>query len=258
MPSPATSAGTEAAYVAKGAGTPGSALFETSDYNSAPAASATLAVRRDYLRNRGLYDWQRLFYAAEYRGCLCGGDVGGYGNRGILVTPRMAAAGEPCCAELSFRICLERGMESDVACMAESGVLLGCEVDGMPVDVDVATGTDISQSVQGVTRTAVLLRAAKLTSGVWHQVRMSFGAVAAGSAFRFMPTVIRDVKNCFWIDDVEVRRTAATPMRAIASRSNPRPNAPPRVKMSRACVCVRAPCSRWPTRRPTPSRRVTA
>ena len=73
-------------------------------------------------------------------------------------------------------------MESDVACMAESGVLLGCEVDGMPVDVDVATGTDISQSVQGVTRTAVLLRAAKLTSGVWHQVRMSFGAVAAGSA----------------------------------------------------------------------------
>lgn len=83
----------------------------------------------------------------------------------------------------------------------------GCEVDGMPVDVDVATGTDISQSVQGVTRTAVLLRAAKLTSGVWHQVRMSFGAVAAGSAFRFMPTVIRDVKNCFWIDDVEVRRT---------------------------------------------------
>jgi len=207
VPSPATSAGTEAAYVAKGAGTPGSALFETSDYNSAPAASATLAVRRDYLRNRGLYDWQRLFYAAEYRGCLCGGDVGGYGNRGILVTPRMAAAGEPCCAELSFRICLERGMESDVACMAESGVLLGCEVDGMPVDVDVATGTDISQSVQGVTRTAVLLRAAKLTSGVWHQVRMSFGAVAAGSAFRFMPTVIRDVKNCFWIDDVEVRRT---------------------------------------------------
>lgn len=148
MPSPATSAGTEAAYVAKGAGTPGSALFEISDYNSAPAASATLAVRRDYLRNRGLYDWQRLFYAAEYRGCLCGGDVGGYGNRGILVTPRMAAAGEPCCAELSFRICLERGMESDVACMAESGVLLGCEVDGMPVDVDVATGTDISQSVQ--------------------------------------------------------------------------------------------------------------
>lgn len=215
-------------------------------------------MRRDYLRNRGLYDWQRLFYAAEYRGCLCGGDVGGYGNRGILVTPRMAAAGEPCCAELSFRICLERGMESDVACMAESGVLLGCEVDGMPVDVDVATGTDISQSVQGVTRTAVLLRAAKLTSGVWHQVRMSFGAVAAGSAFRFMPTVIRDVKNCFWIDDVEVRRTAATPMRAIASRSNPRPNSPPRVKMSRACVCVRAPCSRWPTRRPTPSRRVTA
>lgn len=207
VPSPATSAGTEAAYVAKGAGTPGSALFETSDYNSAPAASATLAVRRDYLRNRGLYDWQRLFYAAEYRGCLCGGDVGGYGNRGILVTPRMAAAGEPCCAELSFRICLERGMESDVACMAESGVLLGCEVDGMPVDVDVATGTDISQSVQGVTRTAVLLRAAKLTSGVWHQVRMSLGAVAAGSAFRFMPTVIRDVKNCFWIDDVEVRRT---------------------------------------------------
>ena len=61
VPSPATSAGTEAAYVAKGAGTPGSALFETSDYNSAPAASATLAVRRDYLRNRGLYDWQRLF-----------------------------------------------------------------------------------------------------------------------------------------------------------------------------------------------------
>lgn len=110
VPSPATSAGTEAAYVAKGAGTPGSALFETSDYNSAPAASATLAVRRDYLRNRGLYDWQRLFYAAEYRGCLCGGDVGGYGNRGILMTPRMAAAGEPCCAELSFRICLERGM----------------------------------------------------------------------------------------------------------------------------------------------------
>ena len=75
------------------------------------------------------------------------------------------------------------------------------------VEVDVATGTDISQSVQGVTRTAVLLRAAKLTSGVWHQVRMSFGAVAAGSAFRFMPTVIRDVKNCFWIDDVEVCRT---------------------------------------------------
>lgn len=130
VPSPATSAGTEAAYVAQGGRDAGSALFETSDYNSAPAASTTLAVRRDYLRNRGLYDWQRLFYAAEYRGCLCGGDVGGYGNRGILVTPRMANAGEPCYAELSFRICTERGMASDVACMAESGVLLGCEVDG--------------------------------------------------------------------------------------------------------------------------------
>lgn len=48
------------------------------------------------------------------------------------------------------------------------------------------------------------------------------------------------------------------PWRAIASRSNPRPSAPPRAGMSRACACVRAPCCRWPTRRPTPSRRVTA
>lgn len=211
VPSPATSAGTEAAYVAKSAGTPGSVLFEISDYNAAPAASSMLAVRRDYLRNRGLYDWQRLFYASEYRGCLCGGDVGNYGNRGILVTPCMAHADESCCAELAFRICLERGMASDVACMAESGVLLGCTIDGVPVDVDVATGADISQSVQGVTRTAVMLRAAKLTHGVWHEVRMSFGAVAAGSSFRFMPTVVRNARNCFWIDDVEVRRTARYP-----------------------------------------------
>lgn len=208
VPSPATSAGTEAAYVAKGVGTPGSVLFETSDYNSAPAASSTLAVRRDYLRNRGLYDWQRLFYASEYRGSLCGGDVGNYGNRGILVTPPMTNADESCYAELSFRICLERGMASDVACLAESGVLLGCTIDGEPVDTDVTTGTDISQSVQGVTRTAVVLRTAKLAHGVWHEVRMSFGAVAGGSAFRFMPTVIRNAANCFWIDDVVVRRTA--------------------------------------------------
>ena len=208
VPSPATASGIEAAYVAKGIGVPGTELFETTDYEAAPAVSTTLAVRRDYLRNRGLYDWQRLYFACEYNGSLCGGDVGNYGNRGILVTPPMSLADESSFAQLRFRICLERGMESDVACMAEAGVLLGCEIDGIPVDVDVTTSPHVSQSVQGMTRTAVMLRPSALTPGKWHDVRMQFGAVASGSTFRFMSTVIRNAKNCFWIDDIEVRRTS--------------------------------------------------
>ncbi len=209
--SAATASGTEIAYVAKAAGTPGSVLFESVDYGSTPAASQTLAVRRDYLRNRNLYDWTRLFYGREYRGALGGGDVGKYGNRGILITPAMTHVEAPCHAELRLRICTERDIVSKIGCLAGCGVLLSAEIDGVAVDVDVATSHQISQSIDGITHTAVMLDPAEVESGKWHELRLRFGAVGAGTCFRIQPTVIRGAKNCFWIDDIELWHTAGYP-----------------------------------------------
>ncbi len=209
-----SSLGTESAYVAKSAGVAGTEIFEKSDYTNAPAASSTLAVKPDYLRNRGLYDWRLLFYASEWYGCLGGGDTATHKNRGIIVTPFMTAVEAPCRAELSFRIYLEEGMASDVGCRADAGLLTGCSIDGREVDVDVTTSSDIAQSGSGVasrTATAVLLRPSQLAAGEWHTVRMSFDGVSSGTTFRFVAATIRDVNNCFWIDDVEVRRTGVYP-----------------------------------------------
>lgn len=212
VPNAATMSGTEVAYVSKSAGTAGSVLFETTDYTSLPAASQSLVVRRDYLRNRNLYDWTKLFYASEYRGALGGGDLGRNTNRGIIATPMMSNIDAPCYAELRFRICLERGMAAEIDCLAGSGVLFGAEINGVPIDVDAATSTNISQWTNGF-NTSLMLDPAVVELGRWHEVRLSFGAVSGGTYFRLQPTVIRNAKNCFWIDDVEVHRTADYPFK---------------------------------------------
>lgn len=201
-PSSSSAKGREVAYIPKDAGSPGTPFFETDDYNTPPASSSSLNVSRDLLANMGILNWNKLYYLRAYRGYIgCDASLG-YANRPIAYFPTMPF--RPVKAEVSFRICTEPGCESDFDIFAYNCQLHSLSLDGTALDVSPATSTIISGEPKY--RTKVTLTKEMIGDGKWHSLVYTYGAFGSNDNMRIVPTLIRNAKNCFYLDDVVVRK----------------------------------------------------
>lgn len=214
---PSAASGTEMALQEKLSSTPGTTLVTSTDYTDYTYESNALTLSQSFLRNRGIDDWRTLFYASEYYGYICCGDVTTHSNRGIIRTPHITALGNtPCMADISFKLCLEEGFSgileiqavtqgSGDKTIAGSGtVLLGYSVDGVERDISPETSPRISQ--ESVTRTRILINSAEIEPGKWHDISIRVGALSSNTTFRLFPTVIRNAPNIYYLDDFVVKR----------------------------------------------------
>ena len=47
-----------------------------------------------------------------------------------------------------------------------------------------------------------------VSDGEWHTLTFRYAAFGSDANFRITPTMVRNVKNCFWIDDIVVREVS--------------------------------------------------
>lgn len=214
---PSAATGTETALQVKSSTTAGTTFVTTTDYTDYTYESPALTLSQTFLRNRGLDDWRTLFYATEYHGYICGGDNAAHTNRGIIRTPHITALGyTPCMAEISFRLCLEKGFSGileiqatnqgsgDKTISGSGTVFMEYLVDGESRDISPETSRRISQA--SATRTKILVNSAEIEPGIWHKITLKVGALSSNTTFRFFPTVIRSAPNIYYIDDFVVTR----------------------------------------------------
>ncbi len=213
----ATATGTEVAVRVKDKEISGTTFVTDEEYTHYTFNSAKLDLSKAYMRNRGLDDWRLLFYAKEYKGYICGGDPANHSNRGIFRTPFVKNLGNtPCIAEISFRICLEKGYSGNITLSAVSDndgdkttsgsglFFLNYWVDGEELDINPATSTRLSQASQA--RNAIIIHSGDFEPGIWHDVKLKVGAFTNNTTLKFFPTIIRDVNNVFYLDDFVVTR----------------------------------------------------
>ena len=218
-PCSASAKGREVAYIPKSAGAPGTPFFELDDYNNPPAASQSLKVSRELLANMGILDWNRLYYLRAYRGYIgCDASLG-YANRPIAYLPTMPF--RPVKAEVSLRICTEQGCQSDFDIFAYNCQLHALSLDGVEIDVSPATSTVISGELKY--RTKVTITKEMIGDGKWHSLVYTYGAFGSNDNIRIVPTVIRNAKNCFYLDDVVVRKAPSEGNSYLASSTLVRP-----------------------------------
>ncbi|MBQ7342071.1 MAG: sugar phosphate isomerase/epimerase [Alistipes sp.] len=214
---PKSASGTEIAVRVKNSDTPGAEAVTDTEYTHYTYNSNALNLSKAYMRNRGLDDWRLLFYAREFKGYICGGNPSNRDNRGIIRTPFVKNLGNtPCMAEISFRICLEKGFEGYITWTAvadndgdkvTSGsglVFLNYWVDGEELDINPKTSTRLSQASQA--RNAIIINKNDFTPGEWHDVKVKVGAFTNNTTLRFFPTIVRDANNVFYLDDFVVTR----------------------------------------------------
>ena len=214
---PKSASGTEVAVRVKNSDTPGAEAVTNTEYTHYTYNSNALNLSKAYMRNRGLDDWRLLFYAREFKGYICGGNPSNRDNRGIIRTPFVKNLGNtPCMAEISFRICLEKGFEGYITWTAVSDsdgdkvtggsglVFLNYWVDGEELDINPKTSTRLSQASQA--RNAIIINKNDFTPGEWHDVKVKVGAFTNNTTLRFFPTVVRDANNVFYLDDFVITR----------------------------------------------------
>ncbi|MBE6210558.1 MAG: hypothetical protein E7130_02865, partial [Rikenellaceae bacterium] len=214
---PKSASGTEVAVRVKNSDTPGAEAVTNTEYTHYTYNSNALNLTKAYMRNRGLDDWRLLFYAREFKGYICGGNPSNRDNRGIIRTPFVKNLGNtPCMAEISFRICLEKGFEGYITWTAVSDndgdkvtsgsglVFLNYWVDGEELDINPKTSTRLSQASQA--RNAIIINKNDFTPGEWHDVKVKVGAFTNNTTLRFFPTIVRDANNVFYLDDFVVTR----------------------------------------------------
>ncbi len=214
---PKSATGTEVAVRVKNSDIAGTLSVTDTEYTHYTYNSSALNLSKAYMRNRGLDDWRLLYYAREFKGYICGGDPSTHSNRGIFRMPFVKNLGNtPCVAEISFRICLERGYSGNIQLQAvgdsdggkvTSGsglVFLNYWVDGQELDIHPKTSTRLSQASQA--RNAIIIHAGDFAPGVWHDVKLKVGAFSNNTTLRLYPSIVRDANNVFYIDDLEITR----------------------------------------------------
>ncbi len=214
---PTSASGTEVAVRVKNSDTPGTEAVTDSEYTHYSYNSSALDLSKAYMRNRGLDDWRLLYYTREFKGYICGGDPGTHSNRGLIRTPFVKTFGNtPCIAEISFRICLEKGHSGNIQLSAVSDtdgdkltsgsglVFLNYWVDGTELDIHPKTSTRLSQASQA--RNAIIIHAGDFAPGEWHDVKLKVGAFTNNTTLRFYPSIVRDANNVFYLDDFVVTR----------------------------------------------------
>lgn len=214
---PKSASGTEISVRVKNSDTPGTEAVTDSEYTHYTYNSSGLNLSKAYMRNRGLDDWRLLYYAREFKGYICGGNPANRDNRGIFRTPFVKNLNNtPCVAEISFRICLEKGYSGNIQLSAigdtdgdkvTSGsglVFLNYWVDGKELDIHPKTSTRLSQASQA--RNAIIIHAGDFTPGEWHDVKLKVGAFTNNTTLRIYPSIVRDANNVFYLDDFVVTR----------------------------------------------------
>ena len=214
---PKSATGMEVAVRVKNSDTAGSMAITDSEYTHYTYNSDALDVSKAYMRNRGLDDWRLLYYVREFKGYICGGDPELHSNRGMIRMPFVKTLGNtPCIAEVSFRICLEKGYSGNIQLQAvgdsdgdkiTSGsglVFLNYWIDGKELDIHPKTSTRLSQASQA--RNAIIIHSGDFEPGVWHDVKLKVGAFTNNTTIRFYPSVIRDANNVYYLDDIVITR----------------------------------------------------
>ena len=217
---PADSKGTELALQRKDANTPGTSTYDTNNYNCftnsfVQAANATsLAVNVNYLKNRGIDNWWCLYYGAEYNGYI-GGSPTDHSNRGILSFPLLTAIdGRSAAVELSFDFAMQSNAGSNVILRLHECVVESLTIDGKSVDVDYKTSTIRAFGSTGSGEGGTLdhpyfyLTPKRFGDNKWHTVKIRLAVASSGSQFNFYPSVVRDVNNSFFIDNVVITKQA--------------------------------------------------
>ncbi len=214
---PKSATGIETAVRIKNSDTPGTEAVTDTEYTHYTYNSDKLNLSKNYMRNRGLDDWRLLYYVREYKGYICGGDPATHSNRGMIRMPFVESLGTtPCVAEISFRICLESDFTGNIQMQAVgdsdgdkvisgSGlVFLNYWVDGKELDIHPKTSTRLSQASQA--RNAIIIHAGDFTPGEWHDVKLKVGAFTSNTTLRFFPSIVRDANNCYFLDDLVIKR----------------------------------------------------
>ena len=203
--SDAACTGIEPAYFTKDAGVAGTPFFELTDWNSAPSASSSLQVSKSLLANMGLLEWLRLYYVRAYQGYIGCDPSQNYTNRPIVFFPPMDFRPEKC--DVSFRFCAEKGAGCGFDMQSFQSVLESLTVDGVAVDVDEATSPYLSHASSKF-HPVVSIPSEMVSDGQWHTFVFRYGAFGSNANMRITPQVVRNVKNCFFLDDVIVRRVS--------------------------------------------------
>ena len=197
--------GTEHAYFPKDPGAAGTPFFELTDWNTAPSGSSSLQVSKTLLANMGLLDWSKLFYVRAYQGYIGCDPSLSYSNRPIVFFPPMKFHPSKCDVSLRFRA--EKGCGTDFGMQAFQSVLESLTVDDNPMDVDLSTSTIVSHAAS-MFHPVVNVPSAMVSDGEWHTLTFRYAAFGSDANFRITPTMVRNVKNCFWIDDIVVREVS--------------------------------------------------
>ena len=203
--SDAACTGMEPAYFQKDPGVAGTPFFELEDWNTAPSASSSLNVSKSLLANMGLFEWSKLYFIRAYQGYIGCDPSQGYTNRPIIFFPPMKFRPSKC--DVTFRFCAEQGSQSDFEMQSFQSVLESLSVDGTPVDVDLSTSTLISHASSKF-HPVVKIPSNMVSDGKWHTFVFRFGSFGSEANFRITPSVIRNAKNCFWIDDIVVKEVS--------------------------------------------------
>ena len=194
--------GTEPAWYPKNAATPGTAFFQTLNWSK-----REWALNKELAGNLGLGDWNSIFYFCGYQGYVGGDPSKGYQDRPYIILPTTLDIPRPKTVDLSFRICGEAGLQSDLWVYDSTAELLSAEFDGQPYDVDVKTSPNITM-MDGESELyykKMFIAASRLSDGKWHTVKMRLGGFGAWCSMYILSKETRGVKNIFYVDDVVIR-----------------------------------------------------
>lgn len=210
----ASCTGLEAAYFPKEPSVAGTDYFDLTTYDRSQRESPTLKVSRSLLANMGLLQWERLFYVRAYQGFIGCDSSAEHANRPVIRLPRCLKDFRT--VEISMNICTEPGFACDLESENYNGVIKSLTIDGRAVDVDCHSSTVLSQAASRY-HDRIIIPRDMIGDGEWHTIKMVYSPFTGSDCFRILPTVVRGVKNCLFLDDVVIRATASPVNEYIAS-----------------------------------------
>ena len=211
---PATSKGTELALQRKDANTPGTSVYDESNYNSfgnsfvQAANASSLLVDVSYLKNRGIDTWWCLYNGVEYNGYI-GGGRSDFNNRSVISLPYFTALdGSSAAIEVSFDFAMQSNAGSDIIIRLNETVVDSFKIDGVAMDVNSKTSTIRAFGGEGghIDHPYFYLSKKRFGDNKWHNVKIRAAVASSGSQINFFPLVVRDVNNHFFIDNVVVTK----------------------------------------------------
>ncbi len=206
--------GNERAVYASGFDKAGSQYLQ-SDYKVLLAEKPAMGT--EYLANRNVLDWRRMFRVQEYPGYL---GVGVRDNsRGMVETPMFTSLDGVCDIEVTFKVALQAKANSCVMVYANrAGVIREYWVDGIRHTLYNTNYPYVNGEGEYIKITRNVMSAAGSDSAAkeWHTVRL---VVSGATAETYMGWTSEQPDsryvNGFFLDDIEVRLLNSVPRERI-------------------------------------------